>query len=51
MTIQDIARQIAQQIAKASAEKMTGQVRFEVNMSQGGVKDIFVDRREKLQAS
>lgn len=50
-TIQDIAREIAQHIAKASAEKMTGQVRIEVNLSQGGIKDVFLDRRERLQAS
>lgn len=51
MTIQDIAQQIAQHIAKASSEKVTGQVRVEVNLSQGAIANIFVDRREKLQAS
>jgi hypothetical protein len=50
MTIQELAQQIAQHIAKASAERMTGQVRIEVNLSQGGVKDVFLDRRERLQA-
>jgi len=50
-TIKQLAERIAAHIAKASAERMTGQVRIEVNMSQGGVKDVFLDRRERLQAS
>lgn len=47
-TIKEISQEIAQHIAQAMAEGVTGTVRVEVVMNQGGIRDIFLDKRQKL---
>ncbi|MCB2184022.1 MAG: hypothetical protein KQH63_18505 [Desulfobulbaceae bacterium] len=42
-------KKIVEAITKAIADKFTGQIQLEINMNQGGIGQVFVNTKSKLE--
>lgn len=48
MTLSDIANELKSRLAALLAQKKTGRVILEVNVSQGGIGQTFIETREAV---